>query len=253
MCDDPVMTDENKKSETMLLRVKTLFLYRVLRGYSIKWIFISHWRRLWRQGGNFKNGENSPRAKELTDQWESAWPGCEPSGSSLRDHEPGLWLRFHSLPRAKRYAENGEERDEVLHRHQTLLHDLLVISGSTRIRVIGQNYDINDIHSGWTKKHMPGSWPWRVHLDTHLHGDVPGQKAPETYFWVSSYDTVGQLTGLLEQAAEDVAKFIVTDPAMTWVYAPYDGGVDIIAPTLEAREALETAHPEWLPSETGSV
>lgn len=90
-------------------------------------------------------------------------------------------------------------------------------------------------------------------MDTHLHGDVPGQKAPETYFWVSSYDTVGQLTGLLEQAAEDVAKFIVTDPAMTWAYAPYDGGVDIIAPTLEAREALAIAHPEWLPSETGSM
>lgn len=246
------MTDENKKSETTLSKIRTLF-YRILRGFSVKWFFISCWRRLWRQGGNFKHAENSARAKELTDRWESAWPGCQPSGSSLRDNRPGLWLRFHSLPQAKRYAENCEGRDEVLHRHQTLLNHLLSISSSPRIRVIGQDYDINDIHSGWTKKHIPGSWPWRVHFDTELHDDVPGRKIPGTYFWVSSYDAVGQLTGLLELAAEDLAKFIVTDPALTWVYAPYDGGVDIIVPTLEARVTLETAHSEWLPNETGSV
>ncbi|MFJ4228482.1 hypothetical protein ACIPYV_13055 [Paenarthrobacter nicotinovorans] len=245
------MTDENKKSETTPLRVRTLFFSRNFGGYSLKWFVLSRWRHLWRQGGNFKHAENSPRAKELTHQWESAWPGCEPSGSSLRDNRPGLWLRMHSLPQDKRYADDSEERCEVLHRHQTLLNDLLSISSSTRIRVIGQDYDISDIHSGWTKKHMPGSWPWRVHFDADLDDDVPGQGIPGTYFWVSPYDTVGQLTGLLEQAAEDVAKFIVTDSSMTWVYAPYDGGVDIIAPTPEAREALETAHCEWLPNETG--
>ncbi|MEV7606074.1 hypothetical protein AB0N65_11600 [Paenarthrobacter sp. NPDC089322] len=247
------MTDENKKSETMLLRVRKLFFSGNLRGYSVKWIFISSWRRLRRQGGNSKHAENSPRAKELTNQWESAWPGCEPSGSSLRDNKPGLWVRMHSLPQDKRYADDSEERREVLHRHQTLLNDLLAISSSTRIRVIGQDYDTNDNYSGWTKKHMPGSWPWRVHFDTDLHDDVSGGRVPGTYFWVSPYDTVGQLTGLLEQAAEDVAKFIVTDLSMTWVYAPYDGGADIIAPTPEAREALETAHSEWLPNETGIV
>jgi hypothetical protein len=40
------------------------------------------------------------------------------------------------------------------------------------------------------------------------------------------------------RAAEGADVFAITDDAVDWVYAPYDGGGDVIAPTIEARDAL---------------
>jgi hypothetical protein len=148
------------------------------------------------------------------------------------------------LPESKRYADTPEERREVLHRHKTVISELQGISGSAGVCVIGRDWDSGDLAGGWTKKHMPGSWPWRSHFDPN---DFEiGEPVHLDYFWVSPYDTVGQLTDLLQLAADWQAEFIVTDEEMSWAYAPYDGGADIIAPTTADRDALKLTHKEWL-------
>ena len=52
-------------------------------------------------------------------------------GWVLRGVVPERWVRFHSLPESKRYAESEDEEAEVLRRHLTLL-DELTLAAKTR-------------------------------------------------------------------------------------------------------------------------
>ena len=58
----------------------------------------------------------------LSDLWEAQFPGVPPIGHRIRDSK--RWVRFHSLPESKRYAENEAEYAELLRRHHAVLRSL---------------------------------------------------------------------------------------------------------------------------------
>src|SRR5712671_5847453 len=49
--------------------------------------------------------------------FQSSFNNCPPVGFMLRDTHGDRWLRIHSLPDSKRYPDNQQESDELLHRH----------------------------------------------------------------------------------------------------------------------------------------
>ncbi|MFZ3566783.1 hypothetical protein ACNYS0_07350 [Streptomyces sp. BH034] len=57
----------------------------------------------------------------MTELWQQHWPNCPPVGYKLRDPYRDLWVRFHSLPESKRYAEDESEYAVVLERYNTVL------------------------------------------------------------------------------------------------------------------------------------
>jgi hypothetical protein len=67
----------------------------------------------------------SPLPAGFLDQWALWYPDCPPEGYLLRDEYPDVWLRIHSLPRSKRYAESPGEYAELLSRHNQVATDLL--------------------------------------------------------------------------------------------------------------------------------
>ena len=210
----------------------------------LRWFFTKLWRTALRRGGGFAQSEASPRASSLTTRWETQWPGSEPMGDMLRERNIERWVRFHSLPGSKRYAMTGEEKGEILRRNHILLEDLVGLSEEPKIRVIGEDFDVNDFSSGQLKKHLPGAWPWRTYLDPD--DDAPAATGNFRYFWVSSIESVDELDGLLALVADDVIRFIVTDTDMTWIFAPYDGGTDVFLPTTSVRNEFRAQHQSWL-------
>ena len=60
--------------------------------------------------------------------WAGRWPDCRPIDHELRHCAADRWVRFHSLPESKRYAEDDDEYAEVLRRHNTVLDELLTTS-----------------------------------------------------------------------------------------------------------------------------
>ncbi|ALV04812.1 DUF3885 domain-containing protein [Roseateles depolymerans] len=52
--------------------------------------------------------------------WNSLATGLPPRGHLLRDHWRERWLRLHSLPGAKRYADTPEEAREIVQRHEAV-------------------------------------------------------------------------------------------------------------------------------------
>lgn len=61
---------------------------------------------------------------DLTELWQQRWPSCPPVGYKLRDPYQDVWVRFHSLPESKRYAEDESEYTVVLERYNTVLDEL---------------------------------------------------------------------------------------------------------------------------------
>jgi hypothetical protein len=61
------------------------------------------------------------------------------------------------------------------------------------------------------------------------------------------------LDPLLRRAADDVDCFLFTNESVDWIYAPYDGGADVIARTPSDRDALRKRYAEWLSSYPGGL
>lgn len=61
--------------------------------------------------------------KSLTALWRARWGGA-PIGCALSARHPDRWVRFHSLPDSKRYAETEQEYEVILDRHHRVLAEL---------------------------------------------------------------------------------------------------------------------------------
>lgn len=204
-------------------------------GHELRW----RWRKLRGQTGDFDRPELSERAWALTETWEEKWPGAEPVGYLVREAFPDRWIRFHSLPESKRYAENPAEYAEILRRHRTLLSELQGGPGNENLTVIGTDWGPRDLYSGWSRRHLPGAWPWRkCAAEEH----EPGL----TYFWVKPDLSTPDLDRLLMLAADDMARLLVTDEGLAWLYCPYDGGADVFLPSSFERNAIGERHSDWL-------
>jgi hypothetical protein len=206
--------------------------------------FLTFWFRQWARGarrGKFETGEISVRALELSQLWVARWGSFAPIGHRLREVFPDRWARFHTLPRARRVARTRSERKEILARHHAILNELRDISGDTNFLVIAEDWGWNDVHAGWVSRTVPDAWPWRIATDDSE------RNAPESYIWVSpELTTLEELDAVLLSAADDEGMAIVTDEGLNWLYWPFSGGSDVVAPSSEWRDILEVKYSDWL-------
>ncbi|TWG22801.1 hypothetical protein FHX75_121337 [Micromonospora palomenae] len=178
---------------------------------------------------------------ELRAAWEARWPQLPPIFRSL-PVEPERWVRFHSLPGSKRYADTDEEYATILHRHDTVLAEL----GATDLVVI--TVEVLGTPTPGRRQPvlaelLPEAECWSVFSWPDLE--------PELCFghaYASRVDRRSvRLAGLLRRVADDeVDHVIIAPPDLSWLYAPYDGGADVLLPTREGRDELRERHPDWL-------
>lgn len=211
------------------------------------WAIKSRWRRVRGHHGAFEHGEVSIRAVQLTELWERTWPRAEPLGYVLRVEYADQWVRFHSLPESKRYAENEVEYDEILRRHRTVLRELRGSAGTADLYVIAADWGWRDSAAGWSRRKVSGAWPWRI-------GQADDD--PDTgrnYFWAASGLSDAEVDSLLLAAAGDQGRFVIGAPKLEWLYCHYDGGADVVLPSAVERDALKARHADWLSSYPGGL
>lgn len=212
------------------------------RRFQMRWAVQSRWRRARGGHGAFERGEISARAAELTDLWEHAWPATDPLGYALRVEYADRWVRFHSLPESKRYAENAAEYDEIRRRHRTVIQELHTSDDFQTLHVIAADWDWRDLSAGWSRRRLPDAWPWR----SSSFEDDPD--AGRTYFWAASGLSGDEIDALLIAVADDECRVIIGAPDLAWLYCPYDGGADVLLPSAVERDALKERHADWLSS-----
>lgn len=182
--------------------------------------------------------------------WDAHWPDVAPVGYELRYRAPETWVRFHSLPESKRYPGDRSERDEVLRRHLVLLGELGVLCGTqtTDLRVItvsGSSSTTPVPREARIARAFPSGRHWR---SLPLEPDWPDDDSWWVHYFLGRCTlTSRRLRNLLRLVMVDRAEGVVIAPAgAQWLYHPYDGGADVIAPSTEVREILRERHADWL-------
>jgi hypothetical protein len=94
---------------------------------------------------------------------------------------------------------------------------------------------------------LAGAMPAASYWTSVLTDDSePG--ATWTHLWASAARLHGKdLSRLLRLVADYVTGgVIITTAEMSWLYAPYDGGADVIAATAGHKDQLRRHHQDWL-------
>ena len=183
-------------------------------------------------------------------RWTAAWGDCRPISYELRGCLADRWVRFHSLPGSQRYGESEEQYTEILRRHVTVIADLLQEDGEQ------DDAELLVVTASWSTGQARTAREAEVAELTHgarfwtsiLTDDSEPEESTWTHLWASvSKLSDSHMPALFRLVADDVTGgIIVTSPTLQWLYAPYDGGADVIAASSEQRDRLRRRYAEWL-------
>lgn len=191
------------------------------------------------------------RIELLSQQWASKWPGVRPITYELRDTARDRWVRFHSLPNSKRYAETEDERQEILRKDHQALAELSELHGTVDDSVIVVSYawstsSVPDPDEAQIADRLTSGTYW-----TSLLVDADQRMPDESDSWVHLFARVsawrnGSLDPLLLRIADDEQRALIMPADLRWLLAPYDGGMDVVAATTKIRDDLKARHADWL-------
>lgn len=133
------------------------------------------------------------------------------------------------------------EYDEILRRHRIVLRELHGPGGAVDLHVIAADWDWRDVAAGWSRRTLPGRWPWRIG-----QADDEDYDTGRHYYWAASGLSDAEVDVLLLAAANDQGRFVIGAPHLEWLYCPYDGGADVLLPSAVERDGLRDRHADWL-------
>ncbi|TYB59911.1 hypothetical protein FXF51_32455 [Nonomuraea sp. PA05] len=174
----------------------------------------------------------------LTTAWRTRWDRS-PIAYQLRGWYADRWVRFHSLPGSKRYADTDDEYQLILERHHRVLDEFGTQEG---LYVIAAYFEDEEGTVSPDPRHL-GAVPWL----TIAPGDESSLAATsKLYASRASFDQPA-LDPLLRGVADgEIFDVIIAPLDLRWLYHPYDGGADVIAPTAHDRDVLKHRYSDWL-------
>lgn len=181
----------------------------------------------------------------LTWLWQNRWPDCPPVADWLRGVYPDRWVRFHSLPGSKRYADDEADYHVILERHNTVLAEL---GAGQSLLVITCDWATTSEPPVLRTPRLRQLDPAGVRWQTILYDDSAEELPAYAHLYVSRWPwVVGGVDDLLRSVADDeLAGVILTPTDLTWLYHPYDGGADVVLSDQHQRDALKARHHLWL-------
>ena len=183
------------------------------------------------------------------DFWRGSYGEIPPVGYRLRFcFLDSKWVRFHSLPGSKRYADNEAEMKIVLERANTLADRVLGVGtecwmiansfpdqAEYRDKLFFKQRLIRDIFG------LQKSYSWK-----------DPEEAPEDQtLWTTYAGECKWRHGEFDEAIKLIAEDIETD--VLWiskqtkaVFSPYDGGTDLIVQDSKEVTSLKEEFSNWL-------
>ncbi|TKV57051.1 hypothetical protein FDO65_19765 [Nakamurella flava] len=193
--------------------------------------------------------DRAPQGAALTRMWMDRLPGSRPVSHELRTALADRWVRFHSLPESRRYAADEADHREIVRRHRAVLAELAGLSGTAELLLITAAWSgglaVPDRPAPLTAL-TPQSWLW-----DSIVTEVDEGEPRCLHLWVETTDRDDpRLDPILRMVADEViVGVILADPELRWLFAPYDGGVDVIAADPAERDRLAARFGDWLPAE----
>lgn len=184
----------------------------------------------------------------LTTYWSQEYPEMWPLAYYFKELYRERWVRFHSLPKSKRYPENEEEYDIILERHNSVIDYLNVLQPNTLLLISSEWNDSTVLNR--SRSHLlkldPNAICWKSLAMSTLHGDEDNSTYQHLY--VSEWTwRKGVFDPVLRLVANDVvANVMIVNISGKWLYHPYDGGADVVLASSEERDILKRKYEAWL-------
>jgi len=193
---------------------------------------------------------DNPVDSDFAAFWTSRYHSAKPTGWLMRSALARWWIRFHSLPLSKRYADTDEERSILLDRQNHLA-----------AAVLGEGQSCWLVQSHWITPDGGVDLavqydPFRESREYQLKPAFSfrrGEDDDDEPEWNVLAGIVSWERGrfddtLLRIADERAGPTLWMSANDGAVFAPYDGGVDLFLPQQKARDALRLKFADWLPS-----
>jgi hypothetical protein len=186
-----------------------------------------------------------PTPRELTSYWQSMYGDHAPD--ELRHVYPDRWVRFHSLPESKRYADSNAEYLTILERHNAVISELTSTGDEVLFLSTGYSPSPDPIrYYEHLSRLDPTARFWRTIAKHQLEDDEENPNYWHLFFSTWSWSP-GVFDSLLRLVADDViANIHLASTSARWIYHPYDGGADVILNTAKERDSLKQTFSHWL-------
>lgn len=183
--------------------------------------------------------------EEFNKYWDINYPESNPIGHELKSVYPNRWVRVHSLPKSKRYAESEDEYQIILDRQNKLISEL--IGENTEIIIASGQYEMELTDEISSELSDFGKF---IKCRTiELHKIYPKEYEDDFFYDVyfrPDIWTRNSQNELLKNIADDEFRAMFICPKRKCIVAPYDGGMDIIVETQEKRDEIKTKYKDWL-------
>lgn len=178
--------------------------------------------------------------------WDANFSACAPIGSQLRIAFPERWVRFHYLPGSKRYADTETDIATALHRYGAVLDDVNQSRQAVVLVTTGYSSSNRPTRSYPTLAEIDGTAvPWRT-----MQMEDAGQDSSFWHFYASNHAWKPvHLNTLLRLVIDDeLANLSIVAEDCSWVFCPYQGGMDVILANVKRRNELVQKHAAWIPA-----
>jgi hypothetical protein len=184
----------------------------------------------------------------LNTYWNQEFLSMWPLAYKFKEIYPDRWVRFHSLPDSKRYAENEAEYAIILERHNTVIDDLNVSQPAPLFLITTEWND--SATPNRSRSHLLELDPNRTFWRRLAMGELNEVWDESIYcnLYVSEWIWCkGVFDSIFKLAANDVlTNLMMVNMSGRWLYHPYDGGADVILASNEERDILKSKYVTWL-------
>ena len=176
----------------------------------------------------------------FADTWYAHFGDTRPEGHVLREVYADRWLRIHSLPEGQRYPESLEDRSVLLNRHNAVVAALV---GEEPAWLVALSWEQTEaLPLGHPLFPWIGLTPPAVRLGPEEDDEeLPGL----TVFAALVQWHASDFEAALLEVAEDRLRFLLMSAATGAVWAPYDGGADLIFPSEWERDIAALQFGAW--------
>ena len=177
--------------------------------------------------------------------WERFFPESPPVGFLLRKNHPGRWLRFHTLPDAKRVPKSASEIEEVLQRINQISGEIFEPRSQATLWITSFSPFRPSLPADqWTGFEAVAEPPivWTSALQDYV--DVQHMAVwARTKEWAWEH-----VAFFFREVSLDRLDYVTAfSPHTGATICPYDGGIDIFLPDARKRAALKRKFKNWLP------
>jgi hypothetical protein len=185
--------------------------------------------------------------------WQAHYPLCPPINYLFKIFYTDRWLRIHSLPDSKRYAETKEEWGILFDTQNAILDDIFG-EGELVYLFVGvfSSGTLNIVDSSDIDDKCLSKFQFTALDIIDLH-NLTGEYYDEDIFYTPYFTTLQYKSNgyndVLKTVANDEIRVFFLNAETNTIFAPYDGGVDIIYPDTTTRDFYKTKYSHYTQQE----